>query len=62
MLVFLIFQYTICLTYTFFFKEKNHPIIISFLQIKFTCNFNLKNFDKISNKYEVITCIKMNKH
>ncbi len=34
----------------------------SFIQIKFTCNFNLMNFGECFLKNEVIICTKMNKH
>jgi len=43
--------------------KKLHPTKNSFLQIKFTCNFNLMNIDKILKKHNlVIICIKMDKH
>jgi len=65
-LVYLIFQYTIRLTYTliyyyyyyYYLNEINASYNIFISTNKFTCSFNLVNFDKILYKYEVIICIK----
>ncbi len=43
-------------------EKKLHLAKFSFLQIKFTCNLNLMNFNKILNRYKVIICMKMNQN